>query len=233
MTTVNALAAQSAGGPLEPFTYELGELGAHDVDIAVESCGICHSDLSMLDNDWGMSQYPFVPGHEIIGSVKAVGAHVSNLKPGDRVGVGWHSGYCMDCTKLRMSGDHNLCASRSRCHRRASRRIRRHRPRSGRQPPSSSRPNSTPRPPARCSAAGSPFSTPSSSTTCRPPQMSASSASVGSGTWRSSSPAPGAATSPPLHRANPKSPRPKQWARTTRSIRAAPRSSKRTPAGSI
>lgn len=110
MTTVNALAAQSAGGPLEPFTYELGELGAHDVDIAVESCGICHSDLSMLDNEWGMTQYPFVPGHEIVGTVKAVGAHVSNLKPGDRVGVGWHSGYCMDCTSC-MSGDHNLCAS--------------------------------------------------------------------------------------------------------------------------
>lgn len=110
MTTVNALAAGKPGGPLEPFTYDLGPLDAHEVDIAVESCGICHSDLSMLDNEWGMTQYPFVPGHEIIGTVKAVGAHVSNLKPGDRVGVGWHAGYCMTCQSC-MSGDHNLCGS--------------------------------------------------------------------------------------------------------------------------
>lgn len=110
MTTVNAFAAASPGARLEPFTYELGPLGDHDVDIAVESCGICHSDLSMLENEWGMTQYPFVPGHEIVGTVKAAGAHVSNLKPGDRVGVGWHAGYCMTCTSC-MSGDHNLCGS--------------------------------------------------------------------------------------------------------------------------
>ena len=110
MTTVNAYAAASPGARLEPFTYELGPLGDHDVDIAVESCGICHSDLSMLNNEWGMTQYPFVPGHEIIGTVKAAGAHVSNLKPGDRVGVGWHAGYCMTCPCC-MSGDHNLCGN--------------------------------------------------------------------------------------------------------------------------
>ena len=110
MTTVNAFAASKAGAPLEPFTYDLGPVGAHDVDIAVESCGICHSDLSMLDNEWGMTQYPFVPGHEIIGTVKTAGDHVTNLKPGDRVGVGWHAGYCMTCQSC-MSGDHNLCGS--------------------------------------------------------------------------------------------------------------------------
>lgn len=110
MTTVNAFAAQEAGGRLEPFTYDLGPIGDHDVDIAVESCGICHSDLSMLNNEWGMTQFPFVPGHEIIGTVKSAGAHVSDLKPGDRVGVGWHSAYCMTCPSC-MSGDHNLCGS--------------------------------------------------------------------------------------------------------------------------
>ncbi len=110
MTTVNAYAASEAGGKLEPYQYELGPLGDHDVDIAVESCGICHSDLSMLNNEWGMTSYPFVPGHEIIGTVKEAGAHVSNLKPGDRVGVGWHSGYCMDCQTC-LSGDHNMCAT--------------------------------------------------------------------------------------------------------------------------
>ncbi len=112
MTTVHAFAASQAGAPLEPFTYELGPIGSHDVDIAVESCGICHSDLSMLNNEWGMTQFPFVPGHEIIGTIKAVGNHVSNLKPGDRVGVGWHSGYCMTCQSC-MSGDHNLCGAAS------------------------------------------------------------------------------------------------------------------------
>ena len=110
MTTVNAYAASEAGGILEPYQYELGPLGDHDVDIAVESCGICHSDLSMLNNEWGMTSFPFVPGHEIIGTVKEAGAHVSNLKPGDRVGVGWHSGYCMDCQTC-LSGDHNMCAT--------------------------------------------------------------------------------------------------------------------------
>lgn len=107
-TTVHAYAATEPGVRLEPFTYELGALGDHDVDIAVESCGICHSDLSMLSNEWGMTQYPFVPGHEIIGTVRAAGAHVSNLRKGDRVGVGWHAGYCMTCASC-MSGDHNLC----------------------------------------------------------------------------------------------------------------------------
>lgn len=110
MTTVNAYAASEAGGKLEPYQYDLGPLGDHDVDIAVESCGICHSDLSMLNNEWGMTSYPFVPGHEIIGTVKEAGDHVSNLKPGDRVGVGWHSGYCMDCQTC-LSGDHNMCAT--------------------------------------------------------------------------------------------------------------------------
>lgn len=109
-TTVHAYAAREPGVRLEPFTYELGALGDHDVDIAVESCGICHSDLSMLNNEWGMTQYPFVPGHEIIGTVRAAGAHVSHLRKGDRVGVGWHAGYCMTCQSC-MSGDHNLCGS--------------------------------------------------------------------------------------------------------------------------
>lgn len=110
MTTVHAFAATKPGASLEPFNYELGKLGDHEVDISVESCGICHSDLSMLNNEWGMTQYPFVPGHEIIGKVGAVGSHVSNLKPGDCVGVGWHAGYCMTCQSC-MSGDHNLCGT--------------------------------------------------------------------------------------------------------------------------
>ena len=61
MTLVRAYAASKVGGTLEPFEYELGPIDSYDVDIAVEHCGICHSDLSMLQNDWGMTTYPYLP----------------------------------------------------------------------------------------------------------------------------------------------------------------------------
>ncbi|MBO6513719.1 MAG: NAD(P)-dependent alcohol dehydrogenase [Phycisphaerales bacterium] len=110
MTTVNAYAASEASSKLEPFTYELDDLGANQVDIKVEACGICHSDISMLDNEWGMTEYPFVPGHEIVGIVESKGDAVTHLEVGQRVGVGWHSGCCMHCTQC-MKGDHNLCST--------------------------------------------------------------------------------------------------------------------------
>ena len=80
MPQVKAWAASEAGGRLEPFEYELGPIGSDDVDIDVQHCGICHSDLSMLDNAFGMSQYPLVLGHEVIGRVSQVGANVSHLQ---------------------------------------------------------------------------------------------------------------------------------------------------------
>lgn len=107
---IQAYAADKPGGDLQPFTYDPGPLGNLDVEIQVEHCGICHSDLSMLDNDWGMTQYPFVPGHEVAGTIAAVGADVNNLSVGDRVGLGWHAGYCMTCPSC-LGGDHNLCGS--------------------------------------------------------------------------------------------------------------------------
>lgn len=108
MTTVNAYAASEAGAKLSPFKYELPNLGSDQVDIKVHYCGICHSDLSMINNEWGMSQYPLVPGHEIIGEVVAVGSEVKNIKPKDLVGLGWNSGSCMHC-KQCMEGSHHLC----------------------------------------------------------------------------------------------------------------------------
>lgn len=71
---VKALALSKPRGTFSPFEFELGQLGNDEVDIAVESCGVCHSDLSMANNEWGMTQYPFVPGHEVIGKVVAVGS---------------------------------------------------------------------------------------------------------------------------------------------------------------
>ncbi|WP_419813142.1 NADPH-dependent aldehyde reductase Ahr [Bacterioplanoides sp.] len=107
---IKAYAATEAGGELKPFEYDPGPLADHDVEIDVEYCGICHSDLSMLNNEWGITQYPFVPGHEVAGKISAVGKHVSKFKVGDRVGLGWHAGYCNDCQTCT-EGDHNLCSS--------------------------------------------------------------------------------------------------------------------------
>lgn len=108
--SINALAAKGPKGRLEPFSYDPGALGEEHVEIAVTHCGICHSDLSMLDNEWGMTAFPFVPGHEVSGTVAAVGSRVKNLKVGQRVGLGWNSSSCMMCRQC-MSGDHNLCTT--------------------------------------------------------------------------------------------------------------------------
>lgn len=108
--SIHALAALGAKQKLQSFEYDPGPLGSEQVEIAVESCGICHSDLSMLDNDWGIATYPFVPGHEIVGRVVALGDHTKRLKIGDRVGLGWYSGSCGACAQC-LSGNQNLCAA--------------------------------------------------------------------------------------------------------------------------
>ncbi len=107
---IKAYAAMKPGAPLEPFDYDPGILGRDEVEIKVESCGICHSDLSMLDNEWGFTQYPFVPGHEVVGTIVAAGEAVNTLVIGQRVGLGWHSGYCLSCSTCH-AGDHNLCSN--------------------------------------------------------------------------------------------------------------------------
>jgi uncharacterized zinc-type alcohol dehydrogenase-like protein len=105
---IHAWAADKAGAPLKPFDYDPGPLGPEQVEVAVEHCGICHSDLSMLDNEWGRTAYPFVPGHEIVGTVAAAGAQVKGLTVGQRVGVGWFSGSCLHC-RACIAGDQHLC----------------------------------------------------------------------------------------------------------------------------
>uniref|UniRef100_A0A7C3ZCK4 alcohol dehydrogenase (NADP(+)) n=1 Tax=Desulfobacca acetoxidans TaxID=60893 RepID=A0A7C3ZCK4_9BACT len=103
-------AATEPGGPLKPLAYDPGPLGDHEVEIKVEYCGLCHSDLSMLDNEWGLSQYPLIPGHEIIGTVAGLGAQVKGLAMEQRVGVGWNARSCLAC-EWCLSGNHHLCAS--------------------------------------------------------------------------------------------------------------------------
>ncbi|NQV74278.1 NAD(P)-dependent alcohol dehydrogenase [bacterium] len=107
---IKAYAAQEAGGKLDSFEYDPGVLGSDEVEIAVDYCGICHSDLSMLNNEWGMTTFPFVPGHEVAGRIVQVGDRVTSLAVGDKVGLGWHSGYCNSCDSCH-SGDENLCAT--------------------------------------------------------------------------------------------------------------------------
>ena len=105
---IQAYAVHQAGEKLKSFVYDPGELTSEEVEIAVEYCGICHSDLSMINNDWGTSKYPLVPGHEAVGRIVAVGSGVKTLKVGQKVGLGWFSGSCMHC-QWCMSGDQNLC----------------------------------------------------------------------------------------------------------------------------
>lgn len=91
MSMIKSYAAKEAGGELEVYEYDPGELKPQDVEVQVDYCGICHSDLSMIDNEWGFSQYPLVAGHEVIGRVVALGsaAQDKGLQVGQRVGIGW------------------------------------------------------------------------------------------------------------------------------------------------
>ncbi len=106
---VQAYAAKAAKEALQPFAFDLGELGPEEVDVQVTHCGICHTDVAVVDNEWGWSVYPVVPGHEIVGTVAAVGSNVSRLKVEQRVGVGALCGSCMQCEWCE-GGKQHVCA---------------------------------------------------------------------------------------------------------------------------
>jgi uncharacterized zinc-type alcohol dehydrogenase-like protein len=108
MSKVRAWAAHGAGQPLERYAYEAGPLGDEEVEIAVEYCGVCHSDLSMIDNAWQFSSYPLVPGHEVVGRIVALGPKARGLDLGQRVGVGWTNSSCLHCAPC-VGGDQHLC----------------------------------------------------------------------------------------------------------------------------
>ena len=129
MDKIKAYAANEPKGKFEPFEIEAGELGKEHVEIKVSHCGICHSDLSMLNNDWGMTAFPFVGGHEAVGEIVAVGESVKGLKIGDIVGLGWNSetcGHCEQCVsgfqincptlEGTIVGRHGGFADKVRCH---------------------------------------------------------------------------------------------------------------------
>jgi uncharacterized zinc-type alcohol dehydrogenase-like protein len=106
--TVHAYAAKSAKAKLEPFEYEPGPLAPDEVEVRVTHCGICHSDIAIIDNDFGFTNYPLVPGHEVVGTVAAVGSQVRELKIGQRVGIGWNCGSCGVCEWCR-HGEEMFC----------------------------------------------------------------------------------------------------------------------------
>ena len=109
MPFINGFAAHAAGAELLPFKYEPGDLKQNEVEIAISHCGICHSDIHLIDNDWAISQYPLIPGHEIIGKITATGSAVLGFNIGDRVGVGWQANSCGHC-EWCLQGAENLCS---------------------------------------------------------------------------------------------------------------------------
>jgi len=101
MTTTKGYAAKAATGPLGPFTFERREVGPKDVQFEILFCGVCHSDLHMAKNEWGGTNYPMVPGHEIVGRVTKVGAEVKKFKVGDLAGVGCLVDSCRECDNCK------------------------------------------------------------------------------------------------------------------------------------
>lgn len=101
MGTTKAYAAQSPDSGLAPYRFDRRDLRPDDVAIEIDYCGVCHTDIHFVENDWGFTQYPIVPGHEIIGRVTAVGEKVQGFRVGQRVGVGCMVDSCRKCEACR------------------------------------------------------------------------------------------------------------------------------------
>jgi uncharacterized zinc-type alcohol dehydrogenase-like protein len=108
MSKTKAYAATAAKSPLAPFTFERREPGEHDVSIEIKYCGICHTDIHQVRDEWGGSTFPMVPGHEIAGIVTAVGSKVTKFKTGDKVGIGCFVDSCRTCAQCKR-GDEQYC----------------------------------------------------------------------------------------------------------------------------
>jgi len=110
---IHAFAAFEAGRELKPFEYDPGLLDPMEALIQITHCGLCYSDVHLIDDDWRISRYPLVPGHEIIGTVLQIGSSVKKIQPGQRVGVGWQCGACFECSSC-IQGQEVLCSSKVR-----------------------------------------------------------------------------------------------------------------------
>jgi len=106
--TIMGYAAMVKGQPLELFEYPSPELGRGQVRVSVTHCGVCHSDIHGMENYYGVVKFPFVPGHEIVGTVSELGPGVSEMSVGDRVGIGWQGRSCGKC-KWCLKGEEQLC----------------------------------------------------------------------------------------------------------------------------
>src|ERR1700744_6585393 len=109
MSEIHGFAVHAAGAHLLAYKYDPGELQTHEETIQLTTCSVCHSDVHLIDNDWGISKYPFIPGHEIVGTVMGVGSGVKDRTMGERVGVGWQADSCGICEWCRQGQEH-LCA---------------------------------------------------------------------------------------------------------------------------
>ena len=107
-SNIQGYAARSAGKHLEPFTYSAPELGKNDIRVSVSHCGVCHTDIHAIEDYYGITTFPFVPGHEIVGNVSALGEAVSGFKSGDRVAIGWLGRSCGKC-EWCLKGEEHLC----------------------------------------------------------------------------------------------------------------------------
>ncbi len=112
MVKVKSWAALKPGAKLEPFTYDLPPLNPEEVEIQVDHCGLCHTDISFIKNEWGNIPFPLVPGHEVVGRIVGLGDTAKNkgLKLGQTVGVGWFVGSCQHCEPC-LEGAQQLCSS--------------------------------------------------------------------------------------------------------------------------
>ncbi len=110
---IHGYAAKAVSAPLEPFEYPSPQLGEEDVEIKIAYCGLCYSDVHMINNDWKISTYPQIPGHEIIGTVVRKGSRVRGVEVGEVVGVGWQCGSCLHC-EFCDRGEETFCFSKIR-----------------------------------------------------------------------------------------------------------------------
>ncbi|PSL47666.1 putative zinc-type alcohol dehydrogenase-like protein [Chitinophaga niastensis] len=110
MIATKAYAVQDATSPLGPWSFERREVGPHDVQIEILYCGVCHSDIHQVRNEWGNSMYPMVPGHEIVGRITKIGDHVTRFKVGDLAGIGCFVDSCRECTPCK-DGEEQYCVT--------------------------------------------------------------------------------------------------------------------------